>query len=237
MGRLGDLRAGAPVALVCLVSWWLSSVGEGARLVGGAPFFWPGGPPWGNLQASPCHLPAMASSLLTVPFASQLDNASGQGWRECFTSSCAMVAMYWGKVRSDDEFSVLRTKHGDSTNVSAQLATLRGLGLRAHFWQTGRRTDLTRMIQDGRPVAVGWLHRGHVSSPRGGHWSVIVGVDEQGFWMHDPFGEPLLASGGHISGSSGRSVRCGWSNFLRRWHPEGEGRGWFIDCRPVESKG
>jgi hypothetical protein len=178
----------------------------------------------------------MASTLLTVPFASQLDNVSGQGWRECFSSSCAMVAMYWGKVASDDAYSVLRMKHGDTTSVASHLATLRGLGLRATFGQHGRRLDLERMIQAGRPVAVGWLHKGPVSHPRGGHWSVIVGVSERGFWMHDPNGEPLLASGGHIYASSGRAVWCGWSNFLRRWSPEGEGRGWFIDCAPVNAR-
>lgn len=179
----------------------------------------------------------MSSRLLSVPYASQLDNPGGQGWRECFTSSCAMVAMFWGAIGSDDAYSVLRRKHGDTTEAGAQLATLQGLGLRANFWQNGRRVDLMRLLSAGRPVAVGWLHRGHVSRPAGGHWSVIVGADPSSLWMHDPFGEPLLVNGGHIPGSSGRAVRCSWGNFLRRWMVEGEGSGWYIDVAPADRRG
>ena len=122
----------------------------------------------------------MATSILTVPYASQRDNATGTGWRECFSSSCAMVAMFWGKVRSDDEYNARRIKHGDTTEAHAQIETLRELGLRVSFWQTGTQADLIRVLSAGRPVAVGWLHKGHVATPRGGHWSVIVGADQAG---------------------------------------------------------
>jgi len=170
---------------------------------------------------------------LTVPFESQLDNASGTGWRECFSSSCAMLARYWGLVASDDAYNGVRARHGDTTEVQAQLATLRGLGLRAHFWSCGRRVDLDREIRAGRPVAVGWLHRGQVHRPEGGHWSVIVGVtDRDHFLMHDPNGEPLLQSGGHIRGSRGSYVVCSWANFLPRWEVEGPATGWYISAQP-----
>ena len=82
----------------------------------------------------------------------------------------------------------------------------------------------------GRPVAVGWLHQGRVTSPRGGHWSVIVGLQGDHFLMHDPAGEPLLVSGGHIRGSSGRGRRCSWLNFLPRWGSEGPRTGWYLTC-------
>jgi len=174
----------------------------------------------------------MSSRLLPVPYASQLDNASGRGWRECFSSSCSMVAQFWGRIENDDAYNRLRAKHGDTTEVAAQLATLRALGLRASFWQTGRESDLIRVVGAGRPVAVGWLHRGPVASPSGGHWSVVIGADSQGLTMHDPFGEPLLFSGGHRQGHSGRAVRCGWFNFARRWMVEGPGSGWWLDVAP-----
>ncbi len=33
-------------------------------------------------------------------------------------------------------------------------------------------------LRAGRPVAVGWLHRGGINAPSGGgHWSVVIGVD------------------------------------------------------------
>ena len=179
----------------------------------------------------------MATSILTVPYASQRDNATGTGWRECFSSSCAMVAMFWGKVRSDDEYNSRRIRHGDTTEAHAQIETLRELGLRVSFWQTGTQADLIRVLSAGRPVAVGWLHQGHVATPRGGHWSVIVGADREGLVMHDPMGEPLLVSGGHRLDRSGRNVRCGWFNWSRRWSPEAPGRGWWLDVAPLDARG
>ena len=40
---------------------------------------------------------------LPVAWENQNDNASVTGYRECFSSSCAMLARFWGKVSSDDE--------------------------------------------------------------------------------------------------------------------------------------
>lgn len=170
---------------------------------------------------------------LAVPFESQLNNNSGQGFRECFSSSCAMLARFWGLVDSDDDYNRVRARYGDTTEAQAQVSALRGVGLRAHFWSSGRRTDLEREIRGGRPVAVGWLHRGHVSQPTGGHWSVVVGLaDADSFWMHDPYGEPLLESGGFIRGSTGRYVRASWRNFLPRWEVEGPASGWYVTAAP-----
>jgi hypothetical protein len=36
--------------------------------------------------------------VLSVPLFSQADNRSGLGWRECMSSSCAMVAAYHGRI-------------------------------------------------------------------------------------------------------------------------------------------
>ena len=36
-----------------------------------------------------------AENPLEVPYDCQLDNPSGDGWRECFSSSCAMTAKFW----------------------------------------------------------------------------------------------------------------------------------------------
>ena len=167
---------------------------------------------------------------LLVPYESQYDNRGNTGWRECFSSSCAMLARFWGAVPSDDAYNACRRRFGDTTNPTAQIEALRSLGLRADFWTNGSQRELERHIRAGRPVAVGWLHQGPVASPKGGHWSAIVGLRPQGFLMHDPAGEPLLATGGHIPRSSGRYVACSWPNFLRRWEVEGEGTGWMVTC-------
>jgi hypothetical protein len=168
--------------------------------------------------------------LLSVAYESQYDNASGAGWRECFSSSAAMLARYWGKVPGDDVYNRIRQRYGDSTSAAAQVRALRELGLQSHFWTNGRRADIENEIRGGRPVGVGWLHRGGVRRPTGGHWSVIVGLDGSHFWMHDPAGEPLLMSGGHIPGSNGAMRRCSWLNFLPRWEVEGPRTGWYLTC-------
>ena len=169
---------------------------------------------------------------LPVAFESQHDNRGGQGYRECFSSSCAMLARYWGKVLNDDSYNAVRRIYGDTTTAHSQIQALRVLGLQAHFWTNGTRVDLIRELQGGRPVAVGWLHRGPAHRPTGGHWSVLVGIDnEHRFLMHDPAGEPLLLSGGHIRGSNGAYVSGSWKNWLPRWEVEGPRSGWYVTAR------
>lgn len=168
---------------------------------------------------------------LSVAFESQLDNRSGTGWRECFSSSCAMLARFHGRVRNDDEYNQIRRAYGDTTSASAQLQALRHLGLRSYFWTNGTRVDLLRELQAGRPVAVGWLHKGHVSNPSGGgHWSVAVGTWDRGLLMHDPFGEALLLSGGYSWNTSGAYQHYSWKNWQPRWEVEGPRTGWYLTC-------
>lgn len=168
---------------------------------------------------------------LSVAFESQLDNRSGTGWRECFSSSCAMLARFHGRVRNDDEYNQIRRAYGDTTSASAQLQALRHLGLQSYFWTNGTRVDLLRELQAGRPVAVGWLHKGHVSNPSGGgHWSVAVGTWDRGLLMHDPFGEALLLSGGYSWNTSGAYQHYSWKNWQPRWEVEGPRTGWYLTC-------
>ena len=169
---------------------------------------------------------------LAVPFESQIDNASGTGYRECFSSSAAMLARFWGRVQNDDVFNGIRRRYGDSTSAAAQLKALRSLGLVSHFWTNGRREDLLNELRGGRPVAVGWLHKGHVTNPTGGgHWSVVVGDWPRGVLMHDPFGEARLITGGHIGGSPGAYLQYSWENWLPRWEVEGPRTGWYLTCQ------
>lgn len=173
----------------------------------------------------------MSSIRLAVPYESQRDNASGNGYRECFTSSAGMLARFWGKVHGDDAYNKVRARFGDTTSGLAQVRALKSLGLKAGFWTNGRQEDLVNELMGGRPVAVGWLHHGPVTVPSGGgHWSVIVGLEGKGFFrMHDPYGEPMLVTGGHSS-NSGNGVICSWANFLPRWTVEGPRSGWYLSC-------
>ena len=130
---------------------------------------------------------------LDVGYEYQNDNASGTGYRECFSSSCAMLARFWGKVTCDDEYNKIRQQYGDSTDANAQLSALKSLGLSPLFRTDGNSNSIKQEIDDGRPLAVGWLHKGSVNAPTGGgHWSVVVGYTDDAFILHDPNGDADL---------------------------------------------
>jgi hypothetical protein len=168
---------------------------------------------------------------LKVPYFSQNDNLSGTGYRECFSSSCAMLSAFYGKVKSDDQYNLIRKNFGDSTDLGAQLGALTKLGLKPSFRSDGDAADLERLIDSGTPVAVGWLHKGPVTSPTGGgHWSVVIGYTPTHFVFHDPNGEASLASGGYVSNNGGRAVGYSRKNWLPRWEVEGKGTGWYLTC-------
>ncbi len=160
---------------------------------------------------------------LNVPYQSQLDNVSGTGYRECFSSSMAMIAMYHGKVENDDKYNAIRQKFGDSTDAAAQTQALRELGLTPTFSTTSSKQDLIDCIDAGWPVGVGWLHHGPVHAPSGGgHWSVIVGYDDTGFIMNDPNGDANLAAGGYLPSTDGKELHYSFKNWLPRWSFPGQ---------------
>lgn len=166
--------------------------------------------------------------LLKVPYEYQLDNGP-TGYRECFSSSCAMVADYYGKIKTDNEYNKIRSRYGDSTSADAQLKTLKHLGLDAKFIQNGTPELLRAEIDAGRPVVVGWLHKGPVASPSGsGHYSVVIGYTEGAWIHHDPNGEADVVRGGYVNHTKGQGVAYSKKNWNKRWLVEGPGSGWAI---------
>jgi len=168
--------------------------------------------------------------VLPVPYEYQLDNGP-TGYRECFSSTCAMIARYYGKVKNDSEYNKIRSKYGDTTNKDAQLSALRELGLNAKFITNGNAALLENEIRNGRPVAVGWLHKGTVSYPTGGgHWTCCIGFTPDSFIFHDPNGEADMVNGGYVSHDrkAGTAVKYSKKNWLRRWECDGKNTGWAI---------
>lgn len=163
---------------------------------------------------------------LKVNYFSQMDDPTdfdGPGWRHCLSSSCAMIANFYGKIASDTAYRQVRRKYGDTTIQSAHVSALKELGLNAQFRINGQLKDLYSEIDQGRPVAVGWLHKGHVSLPSGGgHWSVVIGYTDDGFYHHDPYGECNLINGGYKTTeiNSGRSIFYSTKNWAPRWIPQ-----------------
>jgi len=174
--------------------------------------------------------PAFANPL-QVPYFSQRDNASGQGHRECFSSSCAMIAAFYGKVKTDDEYNSIRQKYGDTTSSTAHVKALQNLGLKPEFRQNMTMALLEAEIKAGRPVAVGWLHYGNYRRPSGGgHWTVVVGLSNGGTIQHDPFGLADLVHGGYNSAIGGKFATFANQYWLPRWEVNG-GDGWAMLVR------
>ena len=174
-------------------------------------------------------LPLQQGVLLAVPYEAQNDNASGTGYRECFSSSAAMVARFYGKITSDDAYNKFRAKYGDTTDSQAQVNALKALGLNARFITTCTVALLEAELDAGRPVMVGWLHKGPVTAPTGGgHWSVVIGYTPTAFIHNDPNGEANLTAGGYANTTKGKAVTYSRANWLKRWLVEGPNSGWAL---------
>ena len=177
--------------------------------------------------------PTATSVNLKVPYEYQLDNGA-TGYRECFSSSCAMVARYWNKIAGDYEYNRIRRQFGDTTDPQAQLRTLKTLGLRATFEMEGTPAILENLLRSGLPTPVGWLHRGPVTSPSGsGHWTVVSGFTPTHFIHQDPNGEANTQNGGYLNSNKGANVAYSRSNWLRRWLVDGPASGWYLKVRPA----
>ena len=106
---------------------------------------------------------------LPVPYFSQVDSATRQGLRMCFSSTCAMAAAYLkpgclaGGGQPDDNYLALVERFGDTTNASAQVRALERLGIPATFRTDGRIEQLVAQLRLGFPIPVGWLHHGPAS--------------------------------------------------------------------------
>ncbi|MEB3350181.1 MAG: C39 family peptidase [Cyanobacteriota bacterium] len=179
---------------------------------------------------TPAPAPAAHPNPLPVPWYDQLQMDDGQGWRDCFSASSAMLAAFWGKEPNENTYNHLRQRYGDSTSSEAQLAALRHLGLQAEFRTDGTLADLKKEIDAGRPVAVGWLHHGPPSAPSGGgHWTVVIGYDASGVIMNDPYGSCDLVHGGYPANHNGARQHYSYKNWQPRWQPQGSG-GWYLRC-------
>jgi len=183
--------------------------------------------------------PVADKCLIQVPYEYQLDNASGTGYRECFSSTCAMIAKYYKRVKSDDEYNKLRSNYGDTTDSQSQLKTLESLDLNPQYLTNGTETLLEQELTAGRPVAVGWLHKGWLSAPSGGgHWSCCIGYTKKCFIFNDPNGKADMRNGGYISHKAldGYKVKYSRKEWLNRWEVDGKGTGWCIVVRPENGR-
>ena len=167
--------------------------------------------------------------LLDVQYYSQRDNYRDAN-RTCFSSSCAMLLNYLkpGTISNDDDYIREVFKRGDSTESWVQTATLKHFGINSKFVQNASTETLKKQIDAGIPVPCGILHKGPGYAPYGGgHWIVVIGYDERGWIVNDPWGEIDNASGTYIS-TNGDHVHYSYDLMDTRWTVDGDSDGWCI---------
>ena len=169
------------------------------------------------------------SNPLAVQYMSQRDNYRDAS-RTCFSSSCAMLLKFLkpGSIKTDDDYIKVVFTLGDTTESATQLAALKHFGLSAKFVTNGNRALIKKQIDSGKPVPAGFLHHGTPSQPTGGgHWLCIIGYDDTGYWVNDPWGEADLLNGTYPN-TDGAKKHYSYKNFEPRWMADGPNTGWCI---------
>jgi Peptidase_C39 like family len=148
-------------------------------------------PHWDYLHTS--------SILLTVPYFSQLDNDSGEGFRECCATSNAMMLNYLlakarvpsltqqaaGKgIEPETVYFDVLSKYGDTTDHGANTRALREFGIESRWATNLSFEDLLRSLRSGTPLVMGLHYKGW------GHIVCAIGYDfsRNATIVHDPFG-------------------------------------------------
>lgn len=175
-------------------------------------------------------------SLRNFPYFWQQNNGP-EGWRECQTSSIAMVLKYLDVPGINDDVDYLKyvNKYGDTTNQLVHLAALKELNVSAKFRQTLSAQDFKGQIDKGLPVVAGVLHHGPVSNPYGGgHFIVITGYSDTFWQVQDPFGELDLINGvwENQGPTAGQNQHYSFQNLNPRIFVGGDNNGWaWIDFK------
>lgn len=161
--------------------------------------------------------------------------------RMCFSSACAMLlqALRPGTLKGkngDDTYLQRVFRYGDTVKSTAQIQALRDFGVHASFRTNLTWADIDAQLAAGIPVPIGILHHGPVSKPiGGGHWIIIIGkksnnpstVDDDQYFVHDPFGDLDLVRGGYWGSHNGQKLLYSRKNLEPRWRVRGSG-GWGI---------
>jgi Peptidase_C39 like family len=124
---------------------------------------------------------------LRVPYFCQMDNVVAPAGLSCSNTSLAMVAAFYG----------MKSISGKGTladQIYSRFGLLRGweliapaaekMGFKVKTSIPGTSDSIKDEINLGRPVIVGGDFVGKM-----GHFVVVTGYDQTGFWVNDPYGE------------------------------------------------
>ena len=163
--------------------------------------------------------------VLNVPYFPQTDNYRDAN-RTCNSSSCAMCLEYFKPgtlkgAKGDDAYVQKVFSLGDSTDHTVQTKVLESYGIKSHFSYNLSFADLAA----GRPVVIGILHRGTLSSPTGGHMVVVIGKKGEDYVVNDPYGSLNDGYTGAVTNGKGAVYKKSDLNF--RWLEKGRDKtGW-----------
>ena len=179
----------------------------------------------------------VTSGILEVPFYPQTDNYRDAN-RTCNSSACAMVLEYLKPgtlkgAKGDDAYVQKVFAVGDTTDHGVQTRVLKDYGVNSEFKYNLGFADLDRELSAGRPVVIGILHRGPLSSPTGGHMLVVTGKKGEDYVVNDPYGS--LNDGYTGSVTNGKGAIYKRSDLQQRWLEKGKDKtGWGRIFEPVK---
>jgi hypothetical protein len=186
---------------------------------------------WVRLYRSPSTPPKPSGILLNVPWYPQTDNFTLPD-STCNSSACAMCLEFLKPnslppgPKGDDAYIKKVFAIGDTTDHSVQTRVLRSYGVNSVFRYDLSFVDLDRELIAGRPVVIGFLHRGPESAPSGGgHMIVVRGKTDSGdYWINDPYGN--LYENYVTPVANGRQVIYRKSTLEKRWTVKHPKDGW-----------
>lgn len=168
--------------------------------------------------------------LRNFPYFYQQNNGP-EGYRQCQTSSIAMVLKYLDVkgINDDTDYLAYVNKYGDTTGRDPHLHALKDLHVEANFRQNLDAQDVKEEIDKGLPVVAGILHHGTIDHPvGGGHFLVISGYSDTHWLVQDPYGELDLITGTweQTSPTSGKNQKYSFKNMDPRFFVGGKSNGW-----------
>ena len=191
---------------------------------------------WVKIFRTKVEPPKPLNNLLNVPYYPQTDNYV-QPDRTCNSSACAMCLEFLKPgtligAKGDDAYLKKVIAVGDTTDHAVQTKVLSSYGIKSDFRYNLSFADLDRELSAGRPVVIGILNRGSLSSPTGGHMLVVIGKTPTGdYVVNDPYGSLNDGYSGPVANGKGAVYKK--SDLSRRWCPKGND-GWGRIFQPVK---
>lgn len=156
---------------------------------------------------------------LNVPYKSQLDNWFNPTG-SCNVTSVAMCLEYLGAKRRtstgqfEDELYQYALNRGYSRHNPYDLAAIiREYQCQDKFVENGTIEDIQDWLAEGKPVII------HGYFTAFGHIVVVVGYDDEGFFVHDPYGEWFAS--GYRTDLSGAYLHYSYRLIRRVCMPDG----------------